>query len=176
MIDGWPVPLTQKQREQAAQVAVLVVCFTAVGAWLFWPPDKVAVGPECQPAGFVASISERLFPKAFWRKQTIAVAAQRQNLEEEPQRVAEAMARLDESLAKARALLENMYEQHPELRPSPEVQMAEAMRDRAEKMLQAADNLELGAAAEKYRATAEKLRLSRIASLRRCEGILRGSI
>src|SRR5258706_5078514 len=144
----------------------LSILFLAIGTlgltwWLMSPPKELALGDSCKPQGIHAQVSASLNSRAFWTRQLQAVRFERGRLEREPHLMAQVNAEADQAVAQANKYLEDLYRQHPELRPSAADQMADQLRA-------AADAIEQ----KQTDAWINQYRLTRIAILNHCEQLI----
>lgn len=137
--------------------AALVIIAVGVLAWTTQPPDDLSLDSNCQPSGYVAAMSERLYGSQFWRSQYDAI--QRVRLEEQA-----APARMAEVRNGITRLIDDFRTRHPEIisLKTPEQREADELRARA-------DQVE----ADESRKIVDRLRREWLSGVLRCEPVTR---
>jgi hypothetical protein len=122
----------------------------------FSSPGKLVVDEAGDVEGLTNKARAILQGKSFWKDQLREVTSDLQQELSEPQRKAQLDREMNQGLRKFDQSMEEMYREHPDLRPSPEERLAQVLRDRADEIEQAESDRFL-----------EKIRLKRIAELRK---------
>ena len=119
-------------------------------------PGKVVVDEVGDVKDLINTARAALQGKNFWKDQFREVNSALQRELSEPQRRAELDSEMNQMLREVDQSTEEMYREHPDLRPSPEERQAEILRERADQIEQA-----------EFDRFLEKIRLERIAELRK---------
>lgn len=122
-----PIPLTLTS---AAVLAFIVYIATS-------SPDHLVVTEHGEIIGITNIARAALQGRQFWQEQAKVAKAELKWNQEAPQRDAERKARIDALLARTDQRLNDIYERHPNARPSPAEQKAEALREEADRIEQA---------------------------------------
>jgi hypothetical protein len=119
--------------KKKTRTVILTLFVLAIPAWaLFSTPGSIAFNSD----GEVVEIEDRVRAwvqgSSFWDGQVLVVEAAIQERKEYPKKIEEGRLKKDKIAAIKRKKLENLYQQRPELRPSPTQQAAYALRQKAE--------------------------------------------
>jgi hypothetical protein len=141
-----------------------------------WPTGGQLMAETCAPNGLIAELSASIHGKGFWRTQMRDIRHQLDEAEnwdrtqaEKRQRISEILAQTDEVLRRNKEEMAEIFRKYPSLAPSPEQQLADQTRERAEEMKAQADEMEFARVAS---ALSEKKR-KEVPVLQRCETLIR---
>ena len=109
----------------------------ALLAGLLWitllrPPSALSLDNHCRPRGFVNSIRAELQGRTFWRSQAGILDKEMEYLLTLPMRVTEGRERMRKVSRNSRRLLDSLYGEYPQLRPSEATRSANALRAQAD--------------------------------------------
>ncbi len=142
---------------------LLVAVAVAVAA--LWSPRELVVNYACEPEGLLAKLKSVAQGRVFWERQShylereiawyIAAPERQARIEE---KVAPDLKRL---LSEQRQTMKQLYDQYPDLRPSPTEQVAEQLHAQADAMERA-----------EFHAMLEQMRTETIRRLQDCRPVL----
>ena len=97
-------------------------------------PGNVAVTRDGRPNGISNQLRAAIQSDRFWKDQLVKIDAEIEHIIGAPQRQAEVDARMRKHEENAEALMNRLYAEHPNLRPTEAEQKAEILRARADEV------------------------------------------
>lgn len=127
--EGKPRPAWQRRWTLTVCAAASMIAYLALTT-----PDGLAIRSDGSVSGFFNILREKVQGQSFWQQQLDEARAALDWELAAPERQAEFNRR---SALRSRSLdqtIEDMYQRHPSLRPSPAEQYAEALREEADRI------------------------------------------
>lgn len=107
--------------------------------WFFWSvqwgaPEKLVVDSDGQISGYINNLRQSAQGERFWRQQLGLVREEIDYIEKAPQRAREMEALMAQADRELMQFNQELYRDHPELRPSPAQLRAQQLRDAADRI------------------------------------------
>jgi hypothetical protein len=106
----------------------VLALFLAAATWATWPSADGVNLATCEPNGILARLSAIIHQDRFWQAQLDDIRLRAARAENWDRNQEEARAKIDAVLEAARKRMEDVYEKHPSLAPSPEQRAADRLR------------------------------------------------
>lgn len=147
------------------KLAVLACLIGVFFLWLTWPTIGQLNVESCTPNTAIAKLSALIHGEGFWRVQLADIRHRLDENENWDRIQAEnrrQISEIDEVLRRDKVWVAEIYGKYPSLAPSPEAQLADRMRERAEQIKAEADAVE-------FERVAQETMRKELPMLQRCE-------